>query len=243
MTRWLTGAAVLDCVLATLILAGCGDDEEAASPTADPSPSASAGPTRASTNAPTAAATATAQAESDGEDGFRTFAVQIEQALDAQDAAFFADRGLEDEVTCGDPQEFGPCVNQPVGTVLRGIPWVIAQSDGFGLYTVEQFQDAIVDWFGKAQPDLEDGYGGGALALYAIAYRRSNDFEDEAYQAILTEIWSSESEANREARVLSFRFVEDRWRLTQDLRAGIELTARPYLTGDCCPDLWERWEG
>jgi hypothetical protein len=243
--RRLPAAAVLHCALATLILVGCGDDEEAASPTADPSPSASAVPNRAPANSPTAAATATEQSESDGEDGFRAFAAQIEAALEDDDGLFFAERAVEQDLICAGDEQVGLCTDQPAGTAFRGIPRGIFQTDAFALTSADDYADDLVYWFENAHPGLEDAFGDGTVALYAVAYKPAGGGGEEAYQAIITAIVTSDPESVRQARSLSFRFVDGRWRLTGEIAANLPQTAEAWLSGGCdyCYDRWERWKG
>ncbi len=175
-------------------------------------------------------------------EGFRAFAARIAAAVEAEDALFFSERGVEDEVACAGDEVLGFCEGQPAGAVFRGIPGGVVQSDAFALFSPEEYESMLAEWFGLAQSALDDEYGSGTVTVYAIAYHPANAFEDEAYQAILTGIFSDGAEPEREARILSFRFIDETWRLTAELYATRELTAGPYSTGDCCPDLWERWE-
>ncbi len=195
----------------------------AASPSATPSP----------TSVPT-------PAESGGQDGFRAFAARIAAAVAAGDGAFFADRGLQDETTCDGTEELGPCAGQPVGTVLRGIPSAIVQSDAFDYFTPEEYAAVLGDWFGDARDDLADAYGGGAPALYALAANGA-----DTHLAIVTAIVQSGPASIRQARILSFQFLDGSWRLTFDLYATVAATADAYLSGACaaCYDAWERWGG
>lgn len=241
--RRLSGSALLACVVVALTLIGCGDGEEAPSETASASLAPSAMPTEAATAAPTA--TATEVAEADGEDGFRAFAVRVEAALAGSDGLFFADRGLEEDLVCAGDEELGPCAGQAAGTAFRGIPRGIFQSDAFFLTSPEEYADDLVEWFGSAHPELEDDYGDGAVALYALAHQPSDRGGEEAYQAIITTIVTSGADSVRQARSLSFRFVDGRWLLTAEIAANLPQTAEAFLSGECdyCYDRWERWEG
>lgn len=207
-----------------------------------PSPTATSAPAPTPTAAPE---TPTPEGECDGMGCFRAFAPLIDAALAAGDGSFFADRGLEDELTCAGDEQLGPCVDRAAGTVLRGIPGGVAQSDAFALFPPDKYALMLADWFVEARPDLSDDYGSGALTLYALAYHPAAEGSEEAYQAIVTGIFSSGPDALRQARVLSFRFVDGSWRLTGELVASVPQTADPYLSGDCdfCYDDWERWEG
>ena len=207
-----------------------------------PSPTATSAPAPTPTAAPE---TPTPEGECDGMDCFRAFAPLIDAALADGDGAFFAGRGLEEELTCQGDEQLGPCVDQPAGTVLTGIPGGVAQSDAIFYYPPDQFAFFISQWFRSDIPAAEDEYGSGALTLYALAYHPAAEGSEEAYQAIVTGMFSSGPDALRQALVLSFRFVDGSWRLTGQLQASIPQTADPYLSGDCtdCYDQWERWEG
>ncbi len=242
MTRFVATGLLPVCL--ALALVACNGDEEKPTPTATlaPSPSpvltptASAAPSPGPSDIP----------ESGGQEGFRRFAEQIAATVDANDApvsaAFFADRGLEVEEVCAGDELLGFCEGKPAGTVFRGIPGGTAQTDDYHLSSRAELTTALAEWFSSARPFGEDDFGSGAITLYAIAYRPRDEFSEEAYQAILTGFFDDSDPPGRQARVLSFRFVEGRWRLAGDLFAGLLFTAEPYLKGDCCPDFWERWE-
>ena len=207
-------------------------------PEASPSPAATATPTSVPD-------TPTPPPESGGLGGFRAFAPLIDAALADGDGAFFADRGVMQEVTCTGDEFVGPCQDQPAGTVLTGIPGGVAQSDAIFYYPPDKFAFFISQWLISDIPAAEDEYGSGALTLYALAYHPAAEGSEEAYQAIVTGMFSSGPDALRQALVLSFRFVDGSWRLTGQLQASIPQTADPYLSGNCtdCYDQWERWEG
>jgi hypothetical protein len=242
----LSGAA-----LSTAVLIACDGGateppfllETSPTPTAEitvtPEPTPTAIPT------PTAAPeTPTPTPECDGMDCFRAFAVLIEAALAGNDASFFADRSVEDEITCTGDEQIGPCMDQPAGTVVRGIPCGIAQSEGTFL-SPDDYAATLADWFADARPDLSDEYGSGGLALYALAHSPADAMGQEAHQGIVTGIFTSGPDAFRQARILSFQFLDGSWRLTFELFAAAPLTPEPYLSGECseCYDHWERWEG
>lgn len=227
-----------------LILAACdgGASEapflpETVTPT--PTPALTATPT------PTPPPSPTGEPEAGAMDGFRAFAALIEEALAAGDASFFAGRGLEDEMVCDGAEELGPCAGQPAGTVLRGIPGAAAQSDAFALFSPADYAAMLADWFADVRPDLADAYGSGALTLYALAHKPATPGSEEAYQAIVSGIFQSGPETLRQARILSFQFLTDSWRLTSELFATVPQTADAWLSGACgdCYDAWERWEG
>jgi hypothetical protein len=206
-------------------------------------PDRSATPTEAATAAPTA--TLEVVAEADGEDGFRAFAVRVEAALVGSDALFFADRGLEQDLVCTGEEQVGICTDQPPGTAFRGIPRGIFQTDAFLLTSPDEYADDLGVWFAKVLPESADDYGDGAVALYALAHQPASGGGEEAYQAIIAAIVTSGADSVRQARSLSFRFVDGRWRLTGEIAATLPQTAEAFLSGECeyCYDRWERWEG
>ncbi len=215
------------------------------SPTPTAETAATPEPTPTAVPTPTAAPeTPTPPPESGGMDGFRAFAVLIDAALAENDASFFVDRGVEDEITCAGDEQIGPCMDQPAGAVVRGIPYGIAQSEGTFL-PLGDYAATLADWFAAARPDLSDEYGGGGLTLYALAHRPAPEGSEEAYLAIITGIFTGGPDAFRQARIPGFRFLDGSWRLTGDLLAAAEFAVPDYLSGDCdfCYDHWERWEG
>jgi len=238
------GVALRGCVVVVVLtLIGCGGGEESPSETASPTLPSSATPTEAATAAPTA--TATEVAEADGEDGFSAFAAQIGAALESGDGSFFADRGLEEDLVCAGDELLGPCDGQPAGTVFRGISRGIFQSDASFLTSPAEYEADLVGWFAGAHPELDDDYGNGGVALWALAYKAAERRGEEAHQAIITAIATSGGDSVRQARTLSFRFVDGRWWLTGEIAANLPQTADAYLSGECdyCYDRWERWEG
>jgi hypothetical protein len=236
------GVALLTCAAVASLLVGCGGDEETHLETGSASATASA-PTERPTSAPTA--TTTAAAESDGEAGFREFAKQIEAALRDGDGSFFANRAVEQDLVCAGDEQVGICAGVPAGTAFRGISRGIFQTDSFDLTSPDQYADDLVDWFVSADPELEDVYGDGTVALYAVAYKAAGGGAEEAYQAIITAIVTSDAESLRQARSLSFGFVDGRWRLTGEIAANLPQTAEAWLSDGCdyCYDRWEPWEG
>ncbi len=236
----LSGAAL---TAAILIACDGGVTEPPFLAETSPTPTVEVTPTPQPTPTPVPE-TPTPPPECDGMDCFRAFAVLIEGALAENDASFFADRGVEDEITCVGDEMLGPCMDQPAGTVVRGIPFGVAQSEGTFL-SPGDYAAMLADWFADARPDLSDEYGGGGLALYALAHTPTDAMGEGAYQAIVTGIFDSGPDAFRQARILSFQFLDGSWRLTFELFAGAPFTADPYLSGECseCYDYWERWEG
>ena len=223
---------------ATLVLAAaaCGSGDGGQTLTAAPTQEPQA----------TAQPPATPAGERAGMDGFRAFAVRLEAALAGADLSFLAQRAVEQEVECtGSAEPRGACVNQPAGTVVRGIPSDVAQAQALQLVPRDNYVGLLQDWLVSARPDLSDDYTSGALTLMALAHRPAAADSGEAYQAILTEIYASRGASLRQARILGFQFLDGGWRLTGEVVAAQPETAAPWLSGDCgeCYDQWERWEG
>jgi len=209
-------------LVALLALAACGDGgAPSATPSATPSLTAvvTATPTAAPTQPPALW------------EEFRAFAVEIEQALEADDAWFFANRGTESIHTC--PGEryptgelvyaFEPCYEKPAGTVLRGIPF-FEYTRKLHLLPRDGYAAVLQGWF--ADPD--------AVALYALDF--DPDVKGEAYVAIVTD--------TRESHRLYFEFLNGEWLLTSDQLGN--LTVLPLDIYDSCErrrHYCERWEG
>ncbi len=208
-------------------------------PEASPTVTAEATPTAPTTPTPTAVA------EEDGMTGFRAFAALIDAALAEGDGAFFADRGVEKELTCTGLEELSPCSGQSPGTILRGIPWGIYASDALELVPPDEYASMLEGWFASARHGERDEFGAGAATLYALAHRVANPVADEAYLAIVTAIVLREGADERQSRILAFQAIGGRWRLIDETFAWPPHTRDQWLSGDCtdCYDQWERWEG
>ena len=181
--------------------------------------------------------------ESSGMDGFRAFAAGVDSALTDGDASFFADRGLETEMTCAGDESFGPCLDQPAGIALPGIPSATIQSEPSVLLTPDDYAATLRDWFLRAKADLSDEYGSGGLVLYALAHQPAGDGIEEAYQTVVTGIFTVATADFRQARILSYQFLDGSWRLTRERFATVPETIESWLSGECdfCYDRWERW--
>lgn len=201
-----------------------------------------------STVTPLASPEATSTGESGGMEGFRTLATEIERAIAQNDSQFFIERAVLQSETCPDePQEFGPCAGQPAGAIVTGIPSGIYQSDAGGFLQPEDFAKDIPRYAGAALTERTDAYGGGAVALYALA--RSEDGTTEVFHAITTSIVDTYptgypiGSVEREAHIFSFQFQDGRWRFTRMGAAVVSLSSSDWLSGQCaeCYQDWERW--
>ena len=226
--------------LAVLTLACTSNDSPEATPES-PSPTAAGAPPLPTLTIPSPTAEPTAT-DTAGEDGFRAFAPQIDAAIAAADAGFFAARGLEDELTCAGDEVLGICFGQPAGEVLRGIPTAIYQSDAFALLSEEEYAGALDDWLAMADPD-------GAPALVALAHRPAADGVEEAYLAVVKGVFligaEGEQVKRQQGRVFQFQFLDGVWRLSGDLYLSVPESTDPWVSGDCaeCYDSWEHWRG
>jgi len=204
-------------------------------------------PSGAAEATPTAPATPTATAvpESGGMTGFRAFGRQIEAALAGGDASFFSDRGVEEEMICAGDEQLGPCVEQPAGTVLRGIPGTAWKSDAFGVTPSAEYATMLSEWLADARPDQSDDYGSGAVKLWSLAQAHSDSQTESLAIATLIRETGPATGIQRQARIFRFAFTDGKWLLLSETLAAVSFSANDWLTGHCeqCYDQWERWEG
>jgi len=165
--------------------------------------------------------------EMGGMAGFRAFAAQIAQALQARDADFFMERTLTSSVTC--PNEFVPqCAGQPAGSSVEGIPFGRWHSEGT-LLPVDGFQADLVAYLNAlGDPTL---HAIGTLAQGILA-------EGSAFFAVV--LSSNEPSTTR---IFEFVLRDGGWRMPAVIEAPI--LAHEWLSGECleCYDHWERWRG
>ena len=228
-----------------LVLAvACTGDGMSPSPDSTPSPAAES-PTPAMTptaiGSPTVIGTSTVTGETGDLDGFRAFAPQIADAVAEGATAFFADRALVSEIVCAGDEESGACLGQAKGTVMRGIPGAVAESDAVSLFPLAEYPAVLRDWFTSASPD-------GSPTLWAIAHRPAGGGKDDAYQAVVTAVIvvgpAGSTVLRQQGRVFDFQFADGRWRLSGELYASLPETIRPWRYDGCsdCYDHWERWQ-
>lgn len=178
-------------------------------------------------------------------EGFRTFALQIEAATDTRDANFFAGRGVEEEILCaGGPEPRGSCVNQPTGTVLRGIPSEIIGAKSRYLLPRNEYQASLQTWFASARPDLSDEFGSGQPVLSGLAYRQASTHGGEAFLAVVTEIYAGRGKDSRHVLIFAFQSRGGQWKLIGEERGLDPGSVGDWLSGTCstCYDDWERWQ-
>jgi len=229
-------------VLMISAIAACSEEEE--EPASSTSATVSFAPTQTAepqlTALPTAEPTLVPGTPSPNFEAFRAFAAEIDAAVVAGDAAFFADRGVEVEITCRGDEQLGQCTNQPAGTVIRGIPGYAWRSDAGGVNPRADFEEFVSDWFAAAIPDESDDRGGGAPRLFALAQSSEDEF-----LAIASLIRDTGSYPNiqRQCRVFRFSFVDGNWVLRGEVFCYATLVSEDWLSGACaeCYDYWEPW--
>lgn len=233
--------------LAAAVLTACGGGSEPpSSPDTSPTSGEEVTPTREPTATAAVTPTATADVptpppESGGMDGFRDFVAFVERAADA---SFFAERAVEGEITCTGDEETGPCAGQPSGAVQRGLPSAVGYSDALALFTRDEYEITLEQWVSRARVDRSDDYGRGGISVHAIAHQPATEGREESYQIVLTGIFTVGPDALRQARILSWEFLDGSWRLKRELFATVPLAVDDWLSGECteCYDQWERWE-
>ncbi|MDP2949215.1 MAG: hypothetical protein Q8P22_06730 [Chloroflexota bacterium] len=205
-------------LLLSAALASCGGGEKApAGSTATP----------ALTPVPTATPEALAcppLAEPEDLPQVRAFAAEIEGALSSQDAEFFLDRAVEQEIACTGQEESGPCVGKEAGTVLKGIrvvPWLGSEVT---LGTLDEFRQFL----------------SGQWSMYALAY-----LEPGRFIAMTTASAQSAGAAKpSDAWLMTFVWADDSWRVTQ-LTYVQQENIDDWLSAEALSTAWERctyWE-
>ena len=220
---------------ALVVLAACGEDEEATPATGTPE-AVTTGATPRATRSPSPRSTeaATEAAEAGGIEGFRAFAPQIQAAVQSADADFFLDRAEISTTTC--PNEFEPrCDGQPEGATFDGIWLAYWRSEG-SLLTVEQMRDELSGYLESlSTPELR------ALAFDS---REGEGSHITGPTPVSYAVISGEGDPAETTRIIEFKFSEGEWR-TRVLMVGGPLSEEDWLSGTCtdCYEEWERWEG
>jgi len=222
-----------------LLLAACGGSGE---PRA--TPLASATPEHAvATGTAAPGATAPVASEQAGAGGFRVFAAKMQEALDAQDAAFFQDRVELASGICTDADVRGgigaaPCTR--AGDPWEGFPAGYWRSEGAYLPPAEA-TSWVRDLAGAVVPEASDQFGGAELRVYAL--------NPTAGAAVITAIIErppdfGEGGPLRVVRVAHWSYDGTRWRLKSMLVASV--LAEEFLIP--CPEgltyfggEWERY--
>jgi hypothetical protein len=228
--------------LALTVTAACSDQEvepissssEAVGPTLTPS----AQPT--STLVPTVTFALPSGSPSAGFDAFRTFALEIEAAVSSGNTKFFESSVVETEVTCAGDEQLGQCMNQPAGTVIRGISGAAWRSDVGGLIPRVVFLQMLTDWFAAAIPSQSDPFGDGAPRLYALG--ESSEGEFLAITSLIRDTGSYPN-TQRQCRIFRFSPLDGNWVLRGEIFCWATETAEDWLSGVCneCHDYWEPW--
>lgn len=243
--------AILLAALLALQCACAGGGEPEATPSPSPAvtrPSRTREPTAEATPAPSVIATPAVRAETGGFDGFRAFASEIRAALAARDVDFFIGRARITEVTCAGEAELGPRAGKPQGTVLRGIPGSVSESDASAIFPVEEYEQSLQRYFGAARDDLSDEYGSGSLALYALAHKeREGEVVFFAIATSIVDIYPTGfpiGSSQREAHAFNFSFQGGRWQFSGETVAVMSGTSVQWLSGESASyyDQWQRRE-
>jgi hypothetical protein len=218
-------------MVGSLALAACGDEdeEEPLSPTSTPAP-------------------ATATVGSDPQD-FAEFADLAARAVAEQEMSFFAQRVKGRTHTCTESDvgaeawgiEQGLC--QEVGQQVDVVEFGYWRSEGL-LKRPDSMVTAIADYFASALPGENDGYGTGAVQLYATGTTRSSEPSLTYRAAILTAITlvgeGAASKPVRTARGVNFQYVDGRWAITSMLWADV--LAEELLSAETAPyNDWTRY--
>jgi hypothetical protein len=226
MTWRLTATVIF--LLLSAVLASCRGEEGA--------PAESTG-TPALTPLPTATSepiVCPSPAEPEEFPQIRAFAAEIEAALSSQDAEFFLDRVMEQEVTCTGEEETGPCVGEEAGTVLKGIRIAVWLTNEVILGTSDEFRQFLSEQLGTPSSP--------GLTLYALAYLGPGKFI--AMTTALEE--PAGAEKPTDAWLMTFERADDDWRLSQLTyveKANIDdwLSAEALSTAWQRCTYWERW--
>lgn len=212
----LSGAA-----LSAAVLTACdsGATEPPFLPDTSPTPTATATPDATPTVTP-------ADLE-----GFRAFAVHVEEAVRSQDADWFTNMATVVSLVC--PVNYptqSMCEGVPEGTVVRGVQTGLWRSEG-QLQPADEFRASTLQYLSSlADPVLyaiaaADRYVGGSIggpALFAVV--------------------ASADDPSNTTRV--FEFVEYGGAWSMPLVIHVTNTADDWLSGKCsdCYDRWERWK-
>ncbi len=244
-TRSMAGLIALIAAACAVAITACGGDGDEARNTPSPVGRASLTVTAEAVSTPEVASTTVTEptvvpetpalpSESGGMDGFRAFALQIEQAIADRDDQFFINSAKISTTTC--PNEFEPrCDDQPVGTVVEGVWMGIWRSEG-SLPALDSLSEDLAGYLGS----LSDP------TLYAIG---DNSGHVSAFfgleNAFFAVVVSSDDPVST-TRVVTFEFSpEERgWQTAMVTKVGTSLTEE-WISGDCteCYDHWERWGG
>lgn len=183
--------------------------------------------------------------ETDGLEGFRAFATQIDRAVDQNDASFLGERALGTEVRCGGTYPFGACGNQPSGSTITGIFRGTWRSEFLELLTPEELAIQTRARIGNSLSELRDDYGSGHASLYALASScKALRTHQETSCAVITFIQHvRRGPPQRVTWLLPFTFVDGRWHLRGYVTVDADMSPE-WLSANCldCYTHWERWE-
>ena len=224
------------CGLALLIASACGGSKDTPADSATPSVPTTAArtPTANSGGADTASA-----------DGFKAFLRQAETAIRAGNLAFFSNRVVTSDVSCRPAVDLPACRNQPAGTVVRvfEVRTALAGSS----VALSEYEATLIAWLAAVRPDQSDAFGPGAPAIYATAQTLPASGENARHAVVTAIVSQPGGEARRVAKVFTWRFTDNRWRLVYETTLDSNSPAAAladWLTGNCaqCYAGWERWQ-
>jgi hypothetical protein len=233
--------AVSLIVAFVILVAACSGEEETPNETSPSPTTATPSGTREAALTPSAEATPLTGSLSADFASFRAFAAEVDAAVSNGDAAFFANRGVEIEVVCRGDEQLGQCMNQPPGTVIRGIQGAAWQSDASALVPRAEYEQLVSEWFTSALPSESDSHGDGPPRLLGLA----QSFEGEPYAITSLIRDAGASSIERQCRVFRFSLVDGNWVLLGEYFCYATVTTEDWLSGKCaeCYDYWEPWEG
>ena len=200
-------------------------------PEASPTVTAEATPT---------ASTPTAVPESGSMAGFRAFAAEVVQAVEAGDGGLFVDRARQTTGQCAGREELGPCAGKPAGTELEGLWHGLWRTGAVELAAPDDIASDFESFVTNPEAGESDGFGAGSAVLYALASSAQGIFgEGDAFYAVVTAIMSGDGGTGRRIRVYQFTFDGERWRLYGVIEAGA--LYEEWLSAGC-GDCYEQWE-
>ncbi len=175
---------------------------------------------------------------------FNAFAKKVADAAERGDVAFFADRVQGTPHTCTEDevaQSMGPDAPTNPICLEAGFEFDQVYITNYGapgnVTTVDDLVNDLQLFFQGAVAAQEDGYGPGAVRLYATA--RPNDSED-AHTAVLTALLEAGGVTGRAMRGIDFRLVDGRWVIPGETAASFP-TAVDLLEPSTATLLYQDW--
>jgi hypothetical protein len=166
-------------------------------------------------------------------------------AIMAGNFAFFANRIETSDVTCRPGVDLAACRNQPAGTVVR--VFEVRTALAGNAVALPEYEANLIAWFAAARPDQSDAFGPGAAAIHATAQTSPASGENARHAIVSAIVNQANGQVRRVAKVFSWRFINNRWRLVYETTLDSNSPAAAlsdWLTGSCaqCYSGWERWQ-